>query len=279
LVLSGGGGRGFAHIGVFEALTELGYSIDIAGGTSMGGILATAIADRFTPDEIIEWADEYFPKALDYTIPIVSLTKGRRIARSAAATYGERDIEDLWLPYFSMATDLTSSRVHVLDSGPIVPAIRATSALPGVMPPVPYGDRLLVDGGLLNNLPMDLARQWAPAGQVVASDVAPPRGPGAHGDYGLSVSGWQALRSRMSSGRSAYPRISSVLMRSMISASMLTRDTQVNQGLADCYIKLDIRGISMLDFDKASSAARRGYEAAMPILEEWLESRPVEQQE
>jgi hypothetical protein len=62
-------------------------------------------------------------------------------------------------------------------------------------------------------------------------------------------------------------------MRSMISASMLTRDTQVNQGLADCYIKLDIRGISMLDFDKASTAAERGYEAAMPILEDWLASR------
>ena len=112
-----------------------------------------------------------------------------------------------------------------------------------------------------------------PLGTVVAVDVAPPRGPGAHGDYGLSVSGWQALRARFGSGETRYPRMAAVLMRSMISASMHERDMQASAGLADCYLSLDMRGISMLDFEHPSKVVQRGYDAAMPALEEWLAGR------
>lgn len=270
LVMSGGGGRGFAHIGVYRALSELGFPIDIVGGTSIGGVIACVIADAMSPDEILEWARRHFPRALDYTIPVVSLTKGDRIAQSALSTFGDRGIEDLWRTCFAVSTDLTSSRLHVHDSGSVAVAIRATSAIPGVMPPVPHGDSLLIDGGVLNNLPIDVARAKTPAGKVVAIDVAPPRGPGAHGDFGLSVSGWNALRSSMRGTRSPYPKISAVLMRSMITASMLERDSQVSRGLADLYLDLDMRGVSMLEFGDPAGVADRGYEAAMPDLENWL---------
>ncbi len=270
LVMSGGGGRGFAHIGVYRALTELGFPIDIVGGTSMGGIIGCVIADASSPEEILAWAHEHFPRVLDYTIPVVSLTKGDRIARSARATFGERDVEDLWRTCFVVSTDLTTSRVHVHDTGPLTVAIRATSAIPGVMPPVPLGDSLLIDGGVLNNLPIDIARAQTPLGRVIAVDVAPPRGPGAHGDFGLSVSGWQALRASLGTGRSRYPKISAVLMRSMITASMLERDSQVDSRLADLYMDLDIRGVSMLAFDDPSGVAARGYDIAMPQIEAWL---------
>jgi len=272
LVLGGGGGRGFAHIGVYRALTELGFPIDVVGGTSIGGVVAAVIADAMTADDMVYWAGRHFPNVIDYTLPIVSLTSGRRIARAAHDTFGTREIEDLWRTYFSMSTDLTTSHMHIHDSGPVALAIRATSAIPGVMPPVPLGDALLIDGGILNNLPLDVARLKAPEGKVIAVDVAPPRGPGAHGDYGLSVTGWQALRSTIGSGRSPYPKISAVLMRSMITASMRERDRQVRGGLADCYLDLDIRGVSMLDFDDPAGVADRGYEAAMPALAAWLES-------
>ncbi|MFP3883152.1 MAG: cyclic nucleotide-binding domain-containing protein [Actinomycetota bacterium] len=271
LVLSGGGARGFAHIGVYRALTELGLPVDVVGGTSMGAIIGGAIANGMDPDQLVEWAHQHFPNALDYTLPIVSLTKGSNIARSARATFGDRDIEDLWLTYFAASTDLTNSRLHIHDSGPIALAIRATSAIPGVMPPVPFGDSLLIDGGVLNNLPIDIARTKSPLGPLVAVDVAPPRGPGAHSDYGLSVSGWDAIRSSFGSGKTRYPRISAVLMRSMITASMLERDTQVSSGQADCYLDLDMRGVSMLEFGDPATVATRGYETAMPELEAWLE--------
>lgn len=270
LILGGGGGRGFAHIGVFRALTEFGFPIDIVGGTSIGAVMGTVIADAKSSDEITRWAATHFPRVLDYTLPVVSLIKGNRIARAATDTFADRDVEDLWRTYFAISADLTSSRTHVHDSGSVALAIRATSAIPGVMPPVPYGEALLIDGGVLNNLPIDVARSITPRGKVVAVDVAPPRGPGAHGDYGLSVSGWAALRSSFGSDRSPYPRISAVLMRSMITASMQERDRQVQDDLADCYLDLDIRGVSMLDFDDPATVAQQGYEAATPALERWL---------
>jgi predicted acylesterase/phospholipase RssA len=238
----------------------------------MGGVLGAAIADRLSPDEIAAWAAERFADSLDYTIPIVSLVKGERIARFAQEKFVDRDIEDLRLSFIALSTDLTTSRAHVHETGSIVLAIRATSAIPGVMPPVPLGDSLLVDGGVLNNLPIDVARAQAPRGILVASDVAPPKGPGAHGDYGLSASGWQALRARRRNGGTRYPRISAVLMRSMITASMRERDSQVRDGLADCYLDLDIRGVSMLAFDSPREVAQRGYESAMPVLEKWVET-------
>jgi predicted acylesterase/phospholipase RssA len=272
LVLSGGGGRGFAHIGVYRALMELGFPLDLVAGASMGGVLGAAIADRSTPEEVVGWAEARFADSLDYTIPVVSLVKGERIADFARERFGERDIEDLRLTYYALSTDLTTSRAHVHDTGSVVLAIRATSAIPGVMPPVPHGDALLVDGGVLNNLPIDVARVHAPLGNLVASDVAPPRGPGAHGDYGLSASGWQALRSRWRKDGIAYPRMTAVLMRSMITASMRERDAQIHDGLADCYLELDIRGVSMLEFDTPRDVAARGYDSAMPVLEQWMES-------
>lgn len=270
LVLSGGGGRGFAHLGVLRALQELEFPIDIVGGTSIGGVIGAAIATGGPASELVDWAQHSFPGAIDYTIPIVSLAKGGRIAKTAEATWGDRDVEDLWLTFFCLSTNLSAARVHVHNSGALVPAIRATSAIPGVLPPVPFGDDLLVDGGVLNNLPMDVARELTPHGLLIAVDVAPVRGPGAHGDYGLSVSGWDALRSRIGSKERTYPRMSAVLMRSMISASMRERDNQTLAGLADCYLDLDMRGVSMLEFDDPTGVAQRGYEAAMPTLEDWV---------
>lgn len=273
LVLSGGGGRGFTHIGVVRALKKLGVPIDVVGGTSMGGILGAVMANGVPPEQLVGWAKRHSPRSLDYTFPVVGLVKARRIVESARETFGDGSIEDLWRSYFAVSTDLTTARVHVHRRGPLDLVIRATSAIPGVMPPVPLGSSLLVDGGVLNNLPIDIARDGSPGGRVIVVDVASPRGRQARSDYGLSVSGWHALRSGMGGRRSPLPRISAVLMRSMITASMGERDDLVRAGLADCYLPLDMRGVSMLDFNDPAGVAASGYGVAMPLLTVWLESR------
>lgn len=271
LVFGGGGGRGFAHLGVVRAMEELGIPIDIVGGTSIGGVIGATIAEGYSADEATEWARKSFMRVLDYTLPFVSLVKGKRIAREAENTWGDREIEDLWLTYFCVSTNLTASNIHLHRRGSVVLAIRATTAIPGVMPPVPFEDQLLIDGGVLNNMPIDIARDMAPGGLVIASDVAPPAGPRARHDFGLSVSGWAALRSKMRKKSPRYPRISAVLMRSMITASMRERNRQLSSGLADFYLELDVSGVSMLDFENPVTTADRGYEAAMPALSQWLE--------
>lgn len=270
LVLGGGGARGFAHLGVYRALRESGLEIDALAGTSIGSILAAAMADGPSPDDLVELARRRFGNVLDYTIPVVSLIRGNRIASALREEFGDRHIEDLWRPFACLSTDLTTSRSHIHARGRLDHALRASSSIPGVMPPVPHGDHLLVDGGVLNNLPVDILRRLTPDGVAVAVDVAPIRGPRARADFGLSVSGWRAARSRKGVGA---PGISSVLMRSMIVASQRERDRQIAGGLADLYLELDLRGVSMLDFSDVAGVARRGYEAAMPRVTEWLESQ------
>jgi predicted acylesterase/phospholipase RssA len=270
LVLGGGGARGFAHLGVYRALQELGVPVDHIGGSSMGAVMGAAMAKGLGRDELLEVGQRQFRKVVDYTVPVVSLAKGRRAARQLSVTFGGMDFEDLWTPFFCMSTNLTRTLAEVHDSGDLIRALRAGFSIPGVYPPTPIGDDLHVDAGVLDNLPVAVMRSRPGVGTVVAVDVAPPVGPRARADYGLSVSGWKALRSRMGRRRSVYPGITTVLMRSMILGSMRQRDRLVADGAADLYLDLDLRGISLLDFTKVRPVADAGYEASLPRIEEWL---------
>jgi predicted acylesterase/phospholipase RssA len=131
------------------------------------------------------------------------------------------------------------------------------------------GDDLHVDAGVLDNLPVEVMRNRPGIGTVIAVDVAPPVGPRARTDYGLSVSGWRAFRKGFGGRRSEYPGISAVLMRSMILGSMRERDRVVATGAADLYLDMDLRGISLLDFKRVREVAAAGHAAARERLEEW----------
>jgi predicted acylesterase/phospholipase RssA/CRP-like cAMP-binding protein len=273
LVFGGGGARGFAHVGVRQAMTELGIPIDMVGGTSIGSAIGVGAAMRLPQDEYVDMIERLFRGLLDYTIPVVSLVKGEAITAAIEAACGGWQIEDLWLPFFAVSTNLTKSIEVVHRRGDLVHAIRASVSIPGVMPPVPLGDDLLVDGGVLNNLPADIMRRDIEEGTVIAVDVAPPTGPRAKGDLALSVSGWEALRSRSGRGRASYPGITAMLMRTMIAGSMRERAKVIARGDADLHLDLDLRGVSLLDFENVRPVVAAGYEAAMPRLEAWLESR------
>ncbi|HSJ27252.1 MAG TPA: cyclic nucleotide-binding domain-containing protein [Acidimicrobiia bacterium] len=273
LVFGGGGARGFAHAGVRRAMLELGIPIDIVGGTSMGSSMALGAAMKLPQDEYVDMIERLFRGLLDYTIPVVSLVKGEAITAAIEKACGGWDFEDLWLPFFAVSTNLTKSIEVVHRRGDLVHAIRASTSIPGVMPPVPFGDDLLVDGGVLNNLPADIMRKDVEEGTVIAVDVAPPVGPRAKGDMALSVSGWEALRSRGNRGKASYPGITAMLMRTMIAGSMREREKVIARGDADLHLDLDLRGISLLDFENVRPVVAAGYEAAMPRLEAWLESR------
>lgn len=276
LVLGGGGARGFAHFGVHRALVEVGVPVDHIGGSSMGATLGAVIAQGVGPEELIATAERQFRRVVDYTLPVVSLAKGRRASHQLMATFDGWTFEDLWTPFFCMSTNLTHTASVVHDSGDLTRAIRAGTSIPGVFPPTPVGDDLHVDGGVLDNLPVDVMRARPGIGTVIAVDVAPPVGPRARADYGLSVSGWKALWSSLGRRRSVYPPISVVLMRSMILGSMRERDRLVAAGLADLYLDLDLRGIGLLDFKRVRSTADAGYEAALPRIREWWKSRSEE---
>jgi predicted acylesterase/phospholipase RssA/CRP-like cAMP-binding protein len=271
LVLGGGGARGFAHLGVWRALKEQGVDIDLIGGASMGAAIGAVIARGGEIDEMELEVQAAFRGLLDYTIPLVSLVKGKRVSRRLREVLGDWDIEDLWMPYFCTSTNLTQSQVVVHDRGNLARAVRASVAIPGVLPPVASESDLLVDAGVLNNLPADVMRGRIPNGTIIAVNVAAPVGPRSPHDLGMSISATQVLRSRLRPGGKQYPRLVPVLVRSMITGSARERDRNIDAGIIDFYLDLDMEGISLLDFNKAAKVVKAGYEAAAPRIEAWLQ--------
>lgn len=273
LVLGGGGARGFAHLGVWQALEELGVEVDALAGASIGAPIGGAVALQIPARELIPLVKDLFHDLLDYTVPVVSLIKGERVTRSINRVFQGLDIRDLWLPFLCVSTNLTRSQVMVHDRGAASTAVRASVAIPGILPPVPFEGELLVDGGVLNNLPCDVMRATRMIGRLIAVDLSPAVGPKAQDDFGLSVSGWKALRSRIGSGTSPYPGLMAILMRSMVTGSVRDRDRVLASGSVDCYLDLDLSGVGLLDFERVEEVAARGYADARPRLEAWLEDR------
>jgi predicted acylesterase/phospholipase RssA/CRP-like cAMP-binding protein len=274
VVLGGGGARGYAHLGVLRAMRELGIVVDRIGGTSAGAVAAAIVGLVHDDDERIRIAETQCANLLDYTVPFVSLLKAKRISANLNAVFGEMDIEDLWLPYFCVSTNLTKSRLEVHRRGELATAIRASIAIPGVLPPVPYGEDLLVDGGVLDNVPADVMRLDPSIGTVIASDVAPKQGPGTAVDYGMYLSGWDAAKNAVLRRSSPYPGLGAVLVRTMVTSSEGRRAAMREDGTTDLYLDLDIPGVGMLEFDKLHSTVEAGYRNARPRLEAWLASRP-----
>ena len=269
LVLGGGGARGFAHLGVWRALMDLGVDVDAIGGASIGAPLGAGMALQIASGDLVPMATELFHDLLDYTVPVVSLIKGQRITASITKLFAV-DLRELWLQYFCVSTNLTRSTVEVHDRFDAATAIRASVAIPGVLPPVPFNGDLLVDGGVLNNLPCDVMRASGMVRRIIAVDLSPPVGPSAKDDFGLSVSGWKALRAQFGSGQVRYPGLVAILMRAMVAGSVRDRDRMLVESTVDCYLNLDLRGVQLLDFERVKEVADRGYETARPRLEAWL---------
>lgn len=270
LALGGGGARGFAHVGVQRVLRERGVPIDVVVGASIGAPIAGAMACGLTPDAMVPTLRRLFAGLLDYTVPVVSLVKGERITASIEEQFAGWDFEDTWLPFRCVSTNLTRSCTRVHEAGPTAPAVRASVAIPGVLPPVPDGEDLLVDGGVLDNLPVDVLAAEGACSTIIAVDVAPPLGPRAHSDYGLSVSGWQALRATVGRGRSGYPGITAVLLRAMLVGSQRDRDEVLAEAEVDLLLELDLRGVGLLEFETVEPVVERGAEQARAAVDAWL---------
>ncbi|MFP4147959.1 MAG: cyclic nucleotide-binding domain-containing protein [Nitriliruptoraceae bacterium] len=268
LVLGGGGAKGFAHLGVVRAMEELGIPIDGVAGSSVGSAMAALVAMGTPTEQLVPLTERFFHRVLDYTPPVSGIIAGKRITEAVADAVGDRDLTDTWLPLRCMTTNLTRSTAVVHRSGDLRRALRASVSIPGVMPAVAYGDDLHVDGGVMNNLPVDVARRENPTGSVIASDVAPVLGPRAKGDHGLFVTGSGQLARRFTPGLTAprVPRLMPTLMRSLLVAAAEQRDRGVEDGLADLHLQFELRGVGLLDFEVVGPVADRGYEESVDAL-------------
>jgi NTE family protein/lysophospholipid hydrolase len=275
LVLGGGGARGFAHLGMLQACEEAGVPIDFVGGTSIGSIIGALPAQGLDAKQARDRCRQYISSLYDPTLPLVSILAGRRIGQRLAAVLGDVAIEDLWLPYFCVATNLSRAEAVIQRSGPLYRAVRSSISLPGILPPVTLGGEVHVDGGLLNNLPIDVM-QGLSSGPVLAVDVSPDVDLRIGIDLASELSGWRALwqRLRPFGPRVDLPYISSVLMRSALVASVVSDRERRAAESASLYLKMPVGEWGLLEFERLDAIAERGYSAAAEPVRAWWAKRP-----
>ena len=178
LVLSGGGARGFAHIGVLRALFEAKIAVDSIGATSIGAIIGAGWAAGWDYPEMVERMRRTFVTTnplSDYTLPLISLVAGRKVSRLLRQEFDAVDIEDLRIPYYCVSANLTNGQLAVHRHGTLWLWLRASIAIPGVLPPVFTDRQAYVDGATLNNLPVDIMRENF-RGPIIAVDAGGERG-------------------------------------------------------------------------------------------------------
>ncbi len=176
LALGGGGARGLAHIGVVKVLQDAGIRIDYLAGTSFGGIVGAALASGKSIAEIEDFALHFsqfreMMKLMDLTTHRRGLFHGEKIRKFLANWLGEDlTFESLRIPLVMNAVNLSTGQEVALHEGPVMPALFSTMCIPGVFSPVFYKDQWLVDGGVLNNVPVEPARMFNPQ-VVIGVDV------------------------------------------------------------------------------------------------------------
>lgn len=268
LVLGGGGGRALAEIGVFAELWRQGVPVDAVVGTSGGAAIGAAIAQDVPPDQVLAHAEEGFTGVRDHTLPVVSVMKGRRLWDNLSARFGTRRIEDLWLPFGCMTTNLTAGRPEPLTTGEVRLAVRASVAIPGVFPPVDHAGDLLVDGGVFDNLPVSLVDDIAPGSFCIAVDVAPPHGLSAPAAP-IAVSGGAIVRGRMLRRPiDEPPSLGTTITQSMVVSAAQARAEAIAG--ADLHLDLDMTDFRLFDFDRTEEIAAAGSTRSRSAIEHWL---------
>jgi NTE family protein len=264
LVLSGGGARGFAHLGVIRALREARVPIDFVGGASIGGIIAAGAGMGWSDEEMRMRYQRSFVDTNpvnDYTFPFVALTRGLKVSRLLKSEFGETLIEDLRLPFFCVSANLTTGRTLEHRQGMLWQALRASVAIPGVMPPVFQGEDVLVDGAAINNLPVDVMKVHAP-GFIIGSDVGADRPFTADYEDAEQPPFWR-LFSRLRGGQRRI-NIFQILMRAGMIGSDLTALAQ--REMADIILKPMLDDVDLLNWQAFERAIEVGYEHTRQVL-------------
>jgi NTE family protein len=278
LVLGGGGAAGVAHVGVIRELERLGIRPDVVTGTSMGAIIGGLYAAGYTPDDLervaleIEWAsilDDSSDRRLQHPLrrdsrleqlsvqadlPLGIGSRGAQLdaglvdgvkltAILAQLTTRHNQIEsfdDLSIPFRAVATDLTNGEPVILDRGPLADALRASMSIPVLLPPVMIDGRLLVDGGVSNNLPIDVARAMG-ADILIVSSIPPA----------------EAKAEELGSFAASLGQTLSIFIHSP------TRDQVATLRAEDILLVPDVGAVGMLDFADAPDTIVKGAETVL----------------
>ncbi len=246
LVLGGGAARGFAHVGVIRVLEQEKVPIDLIVGTSVGSLIGAIYAHDVNSFEL-EWTaftlerDNIFDYGLLNAFTGMGAIKGNRLEEFVRNKVPVENIEDLKIPFAAVATDLNRGTRVVLDKGPVAKAVRASCSIPGVFQPVEHEGSLLVDGGVLDNIPVSVAREKG-ADLVIAVDI------------GVNVVNYD------------ISNLIEVMIQSV--NIMAAENVRIKKKEADVLISPEVGSVGMVDFSRKKHCLEAGMEAARQAMPE-----------
>ncbi|XP_045922349.1 patatin-like phospholipase domain-containing protein 7a isoform X1 [Micropterus dolomieu] len=284
IILGGGGARGCSQVGVMRAVCEAGIPVDLIGGTSIGSLMGALYAEDRSHSRMRmrakEWAMEMtsvFKKVLDLTYPVTSMFSGAAFNSSISSVFKSKQIEDLWIPYFNITTDITASAMRVHTDGSLWRYIRASMSLSGYLPPLcdPKDGHLLMDGGYINNLPADVARSMG-AKVVIAIDVG-SRDETNLTNYGDSLSGWWLLWKRLNPLAEKVKVLNMAEIQTRLAYVCCVRQLESVKNSDYCeYIRPPIDRYRTLEFGKFDEIAEVGYQHGKTVFDVWGRSGVVD---
>ena len=262
LVLSGGAARAYAHVGAIKALHEAGVPIDFIGGASMGAVVGAGVAMGWDDHEI-DWR---LRKAFvdtspvdDLAFPMVALIQGEKVRERLKEHFGDQLIEDMWLPFFCISSNLTSGAYQIHRRGRLRHALRASIAIPGLLPPVTQDNNVLVDGAVMKNFPTDVMRSMH-LGPIIGVDVTRGRSINAE-DVEPPASFWRWMWS--GEWRQGPPIVSLLLRAATVSTG---REITASREASDVLVLPAIDNIEIRDWKAFDPCVEAGYEAMAEAL-------------
>lgn len=269
LVLGGGGARGYAHIGVIQALEEENIPIDVVGGTSMGALIGALYSRELDYAEVYRQAKKtskaalsYLNILMDFTIPFVSMFSGRSLDRELKGIFKDQQIQNFWLEYYCVTTSLKTTDQVVHFSGSAYKYIRSSMTVAGLLPPVFYKDDILCDGAYVNNVPTDIMESLD-VKNIISVKVCR--------DFDDKICRYDSVSGLVLFIKSillskTYMTLPDIQYR----LSFLTSNKKIEKLSDDnLVIKPDLSAYKPSDFHKFDEIVACGYEAAKAKIKEW----------
>jgi CRISPR-associated DxTHG motif protein len=242
-------------------------------GALMGGGWAAGLTPKSGMELAARMANPQY--LLDRTLPFTSVMASEKVTAAIREVMGDRQIEDLWRPFFCVSTNLSIAEPVIHERGSLWRAVRASIALPGVFTPIlNEKNEVLVDGGVMNNFPVDILASRGEFGLIIGCNVSPRREKPSTYELGESLSGWRVLRNRLNpfAKRLHVPSLPGIMLRT-VEVNSLYHRKEVER-LADILIEPDTHGFNFLDFAAYRTLEQLGYEAGRAALAAWAANTP-----
>jgi len=267
VVLGGGGAKGYAHVGAVKAMLEAGIEIDFLGGTSAGALYGIGMShsqfDHAKANQLCETAAKKKLTSNDYSWPFVSIMSGKKVTSFMKEMFGDADLEDLWINSYCVSTNFSTAGTKVHEKGLIRQVVQASIAIPGVFPPVVIDHQLHVDGGVVDNLPIEPMYRF-PVRHIVAVSLSGLTTRNV--DYTEMPTAGMLLWDKIT-GKKRFrtPGIVSLIINSLTLNSRQKQET--TKAKVSLYFEMDLKGVGLLDDKKWDSTIQKGHDQMKAFLQ------------